>query len=52
MDQFCVGEKGELGAGTDLTTATSTTTSQINDFWLNEEKQSCCTCGTLFGAMF
>ena len=20
--------------------------------WLNEEKQSCCTCGTLFGAMF
>ena len=27
------------------------TTNQWFD-WLNKEKQSCCTCGTLFGAMF
>ena len=34
----------------DSTTATAMT-NQLSD-WLNEERWSCCTCGTLFGAIF
>ena len=34
-----------------LTNDKDNVTNQIHD-WLNEEKQSCCTCSTLFGAIF
>ena len=37
-----------------MTTATSGNDNATNQWfdWLNEEKQSCCTCGTLFTGMF